>query len=223
MEYAKKPIVQEKFFPGNLQRKNGVIFISGIKESLVTAKHFPRKCIQLTEGTRTMNRRQMVLLPGTALLASEVFAQSQTEAPASRPSVPAGSLSPHKALKYSGKYGRAKYAYKIPKTPAKQEKYISFLSTLLSLTTAQQQQAASIFTAATAAKGALRTQVQAAHDALSDAVKTNNPTTINQASAAIGALGAQRRALGAQANASFYQILTAAQQSTLSQFQLKSV
>jgi Spy/CpxP family protein refolding chaperone len=169
-----------------------------------------------------MNRRQMVLLPGTALLASEVFAQSQTETPASRPSIPAGSLSAHKAMKYTSKYGRAKYAYKVPKTPAKQAKYVSFLSSLLSLTTAQQQSAASIFSAALAGKTALRSQVQAAHDALSEAVKSNNATTINQASAAIGALGAQRRALGAQANASFFQILTAAQQATLSQFQLKA-
>jgi hypothetical protein len=167
-----------------------------------------------------MNRRQMVLLPGAALLATEAFAQSQGEAPASRNS---GSLTPHKALKYSSKYGRSKYAYKVPKTAAKQVKYIGFLSTLLSLTSAQQQQAASIFSTAIASKTALRTQVQAAHDALSEAVKSNNPATINQASAAIGALGAQKRAIGAQANASFYQSLTAAQQSTLSQFQLKTV
>jgi Spy/CpxP family protein refolding chaperone len=169
-----------------------------------------------------MNRRQMVLLPGTALLATEVFAQSQTDAAASRPSIPAGSLSAHKAMKLTSKYGRAKYAYKVPKTAAKQAKYIGFLSALLSLTTAQQQSAATIFSAALASKTALRPQMKAAHDALSEAVKSNNPTSINQASAAIGALGAQRRALGAQANASFFQILTAAQQASLSQFQLKS-
>jgi Spy/CpxP family protein refolding chaperone len=168
-----------------------------------------------------MNRRQMVFLPGTALLATEVFAQSQSEAGV-RTSTSGGGLSAHKALKESSKYGRAKYAYKIPKTEAKQTKYINFLSTLLSLTSAQQQQATSIFSSAIASKTALRTQVRAAHDALSDAVKSNNPTTINQASAAIGALGAQKRALGAQANASFYQILTPAQQNALSQFQLKS-
>jgi hypothetical protein len=162
----------------------------------------------------------MVLLPGTALLAGEAFAQSQSDAKASAPT---RVLSPHKAMKYSSKYGRAKYAYKVPKTAAKQAKYIGFLSTLLSLTPTQQQQANSIFSAAISAKAALRTQVQSAHDALSDAVKSNNATTINHASAAIGALGAQKRALGAQANASFFQILTAAQQNTLTQFQLKTV
>lgn len=165
-----------------------------------------------------MNRRQMVLLPGTALLATEVFAQSQTAASTLRASAP----SAHKAMKLAAKYSRAKYAYKVPKTAAKLEKYVSFLSTLLSLTTAQQQQATSIFTAAIAQKSALRTQVQAAHQALSEAVQSNNPTTINQASAAIGALGAQKRALGAQANASFYQVLTQAQQATLSHFQTKN-
>jgi Spy/CpxP family protein refolding chaperone len=125
-------------------------------------------------------------------------------------------------MKLSAKYGRAKYAYKVPKTAAKQAKYISFLSTLLSLTPTQQQQSANIFTAGSSAKVALRAQVRAAHDSLSEAVKTNNETNINQASAAVGALGAQKRAIGAQANASFYQLLTPAQQATLAQFQLKS-
>jgi Spy/CpxP family protein refolding chaperone len=169
-----------------------------------------------------MNRRQMVLLPGAALLAGEAYAQSQSNAAVSKAPISSGSLSAHKALKLTSKYGRSKYAYKIPKTAAKQEKYIGFLSTLLSLTTTQQQQANSIFSAAIASKTALRSQVQAAHDALSEAVKTNNATTINQASAAIGALGAQKRALGAQANSNFYQILTPAQQATLSAFQVKS-
>lgn len=164
-----------------------------------------------------MNRRQMVLLPGTALLAGEVFAQSQSEGSITKTSAP----NAHKAMKLTAKYGRAKYAYKIPKTTAKLEKYLNFLSALLSLTAAQQQQGVGIFSAAIASKTALRAQVQAAHDALSEAVQSNNPTTINQASAAIGALGAQKRAMGAQANASFYQILTPAQQATLGQFQTK--
>jgi hypothetical protein len=170
-----------------------------------------------------MNRRQMVLLPGAALIAGEAFAQSQSDTLASRTPTSTGSLSGHKAMKQATKYGRAKYSYKIPKTPAKQAKYISFLSTLLSLSSAQQQQAASIFSAAIAAKTALRPQVQAAHGELSDAVKSNDGAGITQASAAIGTLGAQRRALGAQANASFYQTLTATQQVTLAQFQIKSV
>ncbi len=170
-----------------------------------------------------MNRRQMVLLPGAALLAGEALAQGQSAASATRILTPTGTLSAHKGMKEAAKYGRAKYAYKIPKNPAKQAKYIAFLSALLSLTPAQQQQAANIFTAAMNARIALHTQVQAAHVALSDAVKSNNGTAINQASIAIGTLGAQRRAYGAQANAGFYQILTAAQQTTLAQFQAKNV
>jgi hypothetical protein len=167
-----------------------------------------------------MNRRQMVFLPGAALLAGEAFAQTQSDA--SRTSTTSGSLSPHKAMKASAKYGRAKYSYKVPKTEKQQTKYITFLSALLSLTPTQQQQAASIFSAAITTKATLRSQVQAAHHALSNAVKSGNPNSINQASAAIGALGAQKRALGAQANSSFYQTLTGAQQTTLSQFQLSS-
>ena len=167
-----------------------------------------------------MNRRQMVLLPGAALLAAEAaFAQSQSDAVVARTT----GLTPHKALKSASKYGRAKYAYKVPKTAAKLEKYVHFLTAFLSLTSTQQQQVTSIFSAAIASKTALRTQVQAAHVALSDAVKTNNGAGITKASADISTLGAQRHALSAQANASFYQILTPAQQTTLSQFQQKSV
>jgi hypothetical protein len=170
-----------------------------------------------------MNRRQMVLLPGTALRAAEAFAQSQTDGLTSKASGSPGRTSPHKALKHASKYGRAKYTYKVPKSFAKLGKYLNFLSTLLTLNSSQQQQAVNIFSAAITAKTALRPQVQAAHNALSTAVEANDATAIGLASAAIGALGAQKRALGAQANATFYQLLTTAQQSTLSQFQLKTV
>ncbi len=153
-------------------------------------------------------------------MAGEAFAQSQSDSVLARTST--SGLAQHHVLKSASKYGRAKYAYKIPKTTAKLTKYMNFLSAFLSMTSAQQQQATNIFTTAISSKSALRGQVQAAHVALSNAVKANDGTAINQASAAIGALGAQRRALGAQANASFFQLLTPAQQSTLSQFQTKT-
>jgi LTXXQ motif family protein len=180
-----------------------------------------RSEMHLTEGGHEqMNRRQMVFLPGAALMAGEAFAQSQSDAVLARTST--SGLTPHHVLKSASKYGRAKYSYKVPKTIAKLTKYMNFLSAFLSMTSAQQQQATNIFTTAISSKTALRGQVQAAHVALSNAVKTNDGTAINQASAAIGALGAQRRALGATANASFYQLLTPAQQSMLSQFQQKT-
>ena len=153
----------------------------------------------------------MVLLPGAALVATEAFAQSHPTA-----------TSTHKALKRASKYGREKYAYKVPKTAAKQAKYIGFLTSFLSLSTTQQEQANTIFSTAIASREALRTQVQAAHEALSGAVKANNMGAITQASAEIATLGAQRHTLGAQANASFYQILTPAQQTTLAKFQTKN-
>src|SRR5271170_5000970 len=109
-----------------------------------------------------MNRRQMVFLPGAALLAGEAYAQTQSDVSGRTPTS-SGSTSPHKAMKATAKYGRAKYSYKIPKNEKQQTKYITFLSTLLSLTPTQQQQAASIFSAAITAKVALRPQVQAAH------------------------------------------------------------
>jgi Spy/CpxP family protein refolding chaperone len=160
----------------------------------------------------------MVFLPGAALVASEAFAQSQADAVVSRTS----GISAHKALKAASKYGTAKYAYKIPKSAAKQAKYVNFLTTFLSLTPNQQTQVNSIFSAALASKVALKTQIRTAHETLSNAVKTNNSAAIAQATAAIGTLGAQRHTIGAQANASFYQILTAAQQASLSAFQSKN-
>jgi hypothetical protein len=155
-------------------------------------------------------------------MASGAFAQSQSDATIVKTPTPTGLLSPRKAMKAAARYGRAKYSYKVPKTAAKQAKYISFLSGLLTLSPAQQQQGASIFTAATVSRTALRNQVQTAHEALSEAVKTNNPSSMNQASAAIGALGAQRRAQGAMANSSFYQLLTPAQRATLAHFQSRN-
>src|SRR5580658_5754476 len=126
---------------------------------------------------KSMNRRDLIFLPGAAaVMASGAFAQSQSDATIVKTPTPTGLLSPRKAMKAAARYGRAKYSYKVPKTAAKQAKYISFLSGLLTLSPAQQQQGASIFTAATVSRTALRNQVQTAHEALSEAVKTNNPS-----------------------------------------------
>jgi Spy/CpxP family protein refolding chaperone len=159
-----------------------------------------------------MNRREMVILPGIALAASHGLAQSLPATANS--STVSGGLS-HKAIAH---YSRLKSFYKIPKSEARQAKYVRFLSTLLSLTPNQQTQAAVIFASASTSHAALKTSAKAARQSLGEAVKNNDSAGINKTSAAIGAFAAQRHSIGASANAAFFQILTGAQQVTLNQF-----
>jgi Spy/CpxP family protein refolding chaperone len=159
-----------------------------------------------------MNRRQMVILPGIALAASRGFSQS----PESATTTSTGSASvSHKAI---ARYSRLKAYYTIPHSAHKQAKYISFLTTLLSLTPNQQTEAASIFAAADTSHAEAKASMKAARQNLGTAVKTNDSGSISRTVAAIGKLAAQQHSVGANANAAFYQILTAAQQATLNQF-----
>lgn len=99
------------------------------------------------------------------------------------------------------------------------ERRIQHLTTLLSLTSDQQQQATTIFASAATAQSAVRDGLKNAHQALKDAVKTNNLSAIEQASTTIGNLTAQSTSANAKADAAFYQILTPDQQTKLNQIQ----
>jgi Spy/CpxP family protein refolding chaperone len=99
------------------------------------------------------------------------------------------------------------------------QRRIQFLTTLLSLSTDQQNQATTIFTNAANAQSAQRTSMQTARQALNDAVKANNGAGIDQAAATIGNLTTQATSIQAKADAAFYQILSADQQAKLTQFQ----
>jgi Spy/CpxP family protein refolding chaperone len=99
------------------------------------------------------------------------------------------------------------------------QRRVSFLTTLLSLTAAQQQQATSIFTTAATAGATVFSSLKTARQSLETAVKNNDSATIDQVSATIGNSTAQRTANDAKADAAFYQILTADQQSKLTQFE----
>jgi Spy/CpxP family protein refolding chaperone len=158
-----------------------------------------------------MNRRQMVVLPGVALAASRGFAQ--TEQSAASPSS-SGTVS-HKAVAH---YSSPKSSYKIPKSGAKQAKYIGFLTTLLSLAPNQQAQAAAIFANASASDAEAKKNIKAARKHLSETVTNNDSARMQQMSASIGTLAAQRHLIGASANAAFFQLLTADQQAKLNQF-----
>lgn len=99
------------------------------------------------------------------------------------------------------------------------QRRISFLTTLLTLTTAQQQQATTIFTNAATAAMPVRTSMKAAREALQTAITSNDTATIDTTATTIGTLTAQLTSIEATANAAFYQILTAAQQTKFTQFE----
>jgi Spy/CpxP family protein refolding chaperone len=159
-----------------------------------------------------MNRRQMVILPGVAALAA-TRGFGQTQQPATATAVRSGATS-HKALAH---YSRLKSFSSIPKTEAKQAKYISFLSTHLSLMANQQAQVASIFAAASASDAELKQSMKTTRRNLGESVMNNDSAGISRLSAAIGTLVAQRHVNGANANAAFFQLLTADQQAKLGQ------
>lgn len=96
---------------------------------------------------------------------------------------------------------------------------VNYLTTLLGLTTAQQQQATTIFTNAATAEESIRTSMKTAHQGLNTAVQGNDAATIEQAATTIGNLTAQSIANHAKAEAAFYQILTPAQQTKMTQLQ----
>jgi Spy/CpxP family protein refolding chaperone len=96
---------------------------------------------------------------------------------------------------------------------------IGFLTTLLTLTTAQQQQATTIFTNAASAAMPVHTSLKAARENLKTAVTGNDAATISTSANTIGTLTAQLTSIEATAEAAFYQILTPEQQAKFTQFE----
>jgi Spy/CpxP family protein refolding chaperone len=158
-----------------------------------------------------MERRMFVALPGlAALAASQAIGQTDTL------STETGT---HLSRKVLVKHSGSKGAYRIPKNAAKQAQYVGTLTALLSLTSAQQQQAAAIYSNAATARTSVTTSLKAARKALRDAVENNDSGGIAQASTTLGTLTGQYISNGAIANAAVFQLLTPDQQSTLSRFQ----
>jgi len=159
-----------------------------------------------------MNRRSVIALPGiAAFAASRAFGQAQETTSAND--------GPHVSHKTLAKHTGAKAAYKVPKSAAKQARYLNSLTAMLSLTTGQQLQAAAIFTNAAAARASAHSSLKAARKALSDAVRINDTGAMSQASTALGVLTSQHISSGALANAAFFQLLTPDQQTKLAQYQ----
>jgi hypothetical protein len=160
-----------------------------------------------------MNRRQLMMLSGAAAAAGGL-AQAQ-QAPGLNHSGSAQRAAFKALMKLSG----TKSSYKIPKTEAKKTKYLDSLTTALTLTPAQRQQAETIFTNALTARAALRSNLKAARQSLKDAVKNIETGAVDQMAAAIGNLKAQLVSTGANANASLYRLLAPDQLAKLTQFQ----
>lgn len=91
------------------------------------------------------------------------------------------------------------------------------LTTLLGLTTAQQGQATTIFTAEQTAISGLLSGLQTAHVTLQTAIQNNDATAITTQATLIGNLTTQQVEAGANAEAAFYAILTADQQTKYKQ------
>jgi len=90
---------------------------------------------------------------------------------------------------------------------------VARLTNLLDLTSAQQATAATIFTAQVTTDQAIGSQMQTAQTALQTAITSNSTSGIKASAATIGSLTTQRVEADAGADAAFYAILTATQQS----------
>jgi len=154
-----------------------------------------------------MNRRQMVAIPGLALIASQAFSQTSSSSVTTALS--------HKAI---AKFGRTKSAYSVPKSEKKRTKYINFLSSLLTLTSSQASQANVIFASAAATTFTLRQQMKTSRQALKTAVMGVDSASITARAKQIGSFTVELHLAGANAHAALMQLLTADQQATLTKF-----
>jgi Spy/CpxP family protein refolding chaperone len=104
-------------------------------------------------------------------------------------------------------------AQRTPPDPAAMaQRMVEHLTQTLSLTSAQQAQATTIFTSAHTANQSVMAGLRQAHNSLAAAVKSNDANAISTLSAQIGSLTGQAAANTAKADAAFYAILTADQQ-----------
>jgi hypothetical protein len=156
-----------------------------------------------------MNRRQLMLIPGAALVAEQAFAQTQSMSKA------VTGLSAHQSKKQLLKLSRTRSVTKVPKSEAKTAKYLKSIGAYLGLSADQRQQASTILAAARGTLTSIRASLKPARQSLNAAVHSNDTAAINQATTLIGSLTAQRVTAAAGAHAALYQMLTSDQQAKL--------
>ena len=104
-----------------------------------------------------------------------------------------------------------------PPTPAGMAQHeVQRYTTLLTLTSAQVEQATTIFTTEATARQTSRASERAAHQAMDAAIKSNDAATIQSAATNMGQLAGEAMAAHALAQAQFYAILTADQKTKFS-------
>jgi Spy/CpxP family protein refolding chaperone len=96
---------------------------------------------------------------------------------------------------------------------------VKTLTALLNLTSNQQEQANEIYANAAKAEQTWIEAEKKAREALREAARNNDASTIDQVSAALGQSMARSTSIRAKADAAFYQILTSEQQSKLSELE----
>jgi Spy/CpxP family protein refolding chaperone len=93
------------------------------------------------------------------------------------------------------------------------------MTTLLNLTSAQQQQATTIYTTAAKSEQTLHESETQSHDSLQAAIRSNDAASIDQIASSMGQTMAQMMSIRAKADAAFYQILTADQQAKFTELE----
>jgi Spy/CpxP family protein refolding chaperone len=96
---------------------------------------------------------------------------------------------------------------------------VSYLTTVLSLTSAQQTQVTNILTTAEANRSTFHTSMKTAHTNLQNAIHSNDAAAMEGAANSIGTLTAQETLAHAKTEAAIYQVLSAEQQTKMAQLE----
>lgn len=100
-----------------------------------------------------------------------------------------------------------------PPTPAQMAQHeVEHYTSALSLTSDQQEQATTIFTAAAASESTLREQQRTARQALETSITSGDAATIGQAATTIGQIEGEMTSARALAQAKLYKLLNSEQQ-----------
>ena len=107
-----------------------------------------------------------------------------------------------------------------PPTPAQiASQQVARLTTLLTLTSAEQSSALTIFTTEQTTLATIHTSLATARSTLKTAIQSDDVSTIEAQATQIGTLTAQAVTAQAEADAAFYALLTSAQQTIYNELQ----
>jgi Spy/CpxP family protein refolding chaperone len=153
----------------------------------------PDNFFQYSQENLTMKKTALILMMGCALAAPAMFAQTaNTSAAPPNDSDRGAHMVQHR---------------------------LNYLTTVLSLTSAQQTQVKTVLTNATASGASTHSAMKAAHDALKTAIHSNDAASMEQASNTIGTMMAQEVLAHAKTEAAIYQVLTPEQQTKMTQLE----